>query len=142
MPSPASELAVRGSARYECSLDAQLAVGSEHARLVKPDKSAPGAGGPVRAVVVDLSLGGAGFRSPLFFPRTARVSMTLIPPGKTVAIVAELRVRRVMMLDRAPTYYIGAGFEGLTPEQSQAILEVLAHLKASGAKLVPEVPRA
>jgi hypothetical protein len=141
MSSPASDLAVRGSARYQCTIDALIVVAQEHARLVKPDKSAPGAGGPVPVSVVDLSHGGAGIRSPLFLPRLCRLDLTLTLPGRTDPMTLALRVHRVTMLDRSPAYYLGTGFEGLTPEQSEQVSEVVSKLKASGAKLVPELPR-
>ena len=141
MSSSASELAVRGSARYQCDFAAQIAVTQEHARLVKADKSAPGAGGPVPLHVVDFSLGGAGLKSPLFLPRLCKVALTLTAPGCPDAVSVELRIHRVMMLDRSPSYYLGTAFENLTPEQSQAVLQIVSHLKSTGAKLVPELPR-
>ena len=139
---PSSDLAVRGSARYQCGIDALLVVGQEHAKLVRPDKSATGAGGPVSIQVVDISLGGAGLRCALFFPRLCRLSLTLTPPGGSQPITLDLRAHRVTMLDRAPTYYIGAGFEELSAEQTQAVQGILDHLKASGAQLVTEHRRA
>jgi hypothetical protein len=141
MSSPTSELAVRGSARYQCGFDAQVSVAQEHARLVKTDKSAPGAGGPAAMTLVDFSLGGAGLRSPLFFPRLCRLVLTFTPPGAADPMSVELRVHRVSMLDRSPSYYLGTAYESLTAEQTQSILQVVQHLKASGAKLVPELPR-
>jgi len=109
---------------------------------VRPDKSAPGAGGPVSVRAVDVSLGGVGLKSPLFLPRLCRLTLSLVPPGRTERLTLELRVHRVTMLDRAPTYYIGAAFDSVTPEQADAVLTMLNHMKASGATLVPELPRA
>jgi hypothetical protein len=141
MSSQASDLAVRGSARYQCAIDGAIAVGDEHSKLVKADKSAPGAGGPVSVRMVDLSHGGAGLRSPLFLPRLCRLSLTLTLPGSIDPITLGVRIHRVTMMDRSPSYYLGTGFEGLTPEQSEAVSLVVAQLKAAGAKLVPELPR-
>jgi hypothetical protein len=93
---------------------------------------------------VDLSMGGAGLRSPLFFPLTTKLVLTITPPeglGDDPVQVG-LKVQRVIMLDRTPTYYLGTAFEGLTPKQSELISAMLADLKASGALLVPEKPRA
>lgn len=144
MSTSATDLAVRGHERYQCSLPAVLAVGAEHAKLIRLDKSAPGAGGPASVSIVDLSMGGVGIKSPLFFPLTTRLVLHLTPPSGDVthAIPLNLRVQRVMMLDRSPAYYLGTAFEGLTPQHAAVVSEVLAGLKASGAKLVPEKPRA
>src|SRR5262245_11919122 len=71
--SATSDLVVRGSDRYQCDIPVSLTVAPAHARMIKPDKSAPGAGGPVECRIVDLSSGGAGVRSPLFLPQGARL---------------------------------------------------------------------
>ena len=144
MSTNATDLAVRGHERYQCNVPAVLAVHSEHAKLIRLDKSAPGAGGPASVHIVDLSMGGVGLRSPLFFPLSTRLVLHLTPPSGDVshAIPLSLRVQRVMMLDRSPAYYLGTAFEGLAPEHAAVVSELLDGLRASGAKLVPEKPRA
>lgn len=141
MSSHATDLAVRGHERYQCELTAQITIAPEHSRLIKVDKSAPGAGGPAGAVIVDVSMGGLGLRCALFVPLTCRLVMSLtLPTGSSATL--PLRVQRVSMLDRAPTYYLGTAFENLSPEQTQATRAILDHLKATGARLVPEKQRA
>ncbi len=142
MRSAASDLVVRGSDRYQCDYAAGLVVAPVHAKIVKPDKSAPGAGGPVDARVVDLSSGGAGVRSPLFYPQGSRLMLRFAPAPGAEPLLVEVRIQRVMMLDRTPNYYLGTAFEGLTPEALEAVSRMLRDLKASGAAAVPEKPRA
>ncbi len=142
MGSAASDLVVRGSDRYQCDLAATIAVAPVHARLIKPDAAAPGGGGPVDVRLVDLSRGGAGVRSPLFFPGGARLTLTLTPPGASSPLCVEVRVQRVMMLDRKPTYYLGTAFEGMTEQNSAIVTAMVQNLKASGAMAVPEKSRA
>lgn len=141
MRSAASDLVVRGSDRYQCDLPGSLAVAPAHAKVVRPDKSAPGAGGPVDVRIVDLSSGGAGVSSALFLPQGSRLTLRLTPPAGS-PLVVEVRVQRVMMLDRKPTYYLGTAFEGVPPDSAQVIAALLREFKASGAPTVPEKPRA
>ncbi len=144
MSAHTSELAVRGHERYACNIAALVGVGAVHAKIIRVDKSAPGAGGPAMCHIVDLSTGGAGLRSPLFFPLTTSLVLTITPPEGlgADAVQVAVRVQRVMMLDRAPTYYLGTAFEALPPDKAELISAMLASLKASGAALVPEKPRA
>jgi len=142
MASAASDLVVRGSDRYQCDFASTLAVAPIHARLIKPDAAAPGGGGPVDVRLVDLSRGGAGARSPLFFPSGARLTLTLTPPGGASPLCVEVRVQRVMMLDRKPTYYLGTAFESLSEQNASLVGAMVDQLKASGAIAVSEKPRA
>jgi hypothetical protein len=134
-------LAVRGHDRYQCELSALISISPEHSKLIKVDKSAPGGGGPASAVIVDLSMGGVGLRAALFVPLTCRLVINLAAPGKPEAPM-HVRVQRVSMLDRTPMYYLGTSFENPTPEQIAAVSALLNHLKATGARLVPEKQRA
>lgn len=142
MRSATSDLVVRGSDRYQCDLPASLTVAPAHARIIKPDKSAPGAGGPVETRIVDLSSGGAGVRSPLFLPQGARLILALPPRPGAEPLPVEVRVQRVMMLDRTPNFYLGTAFDNLSAEATEAVSKLLRDLKASGAQTVPEKPRA
>lgn len=144
MASHAADLAVRGYERYQCNLISLVRVESEHAKLIRVDKSAPGAGGPATVHIVDLSMGGVGLRSPLFFPLSTKLVLSIHPPEALGidAVEVGLRVQRVIMLDRTPAYYLGTAYDNLTPKQSELISGMLADLKAAGAPLVPEKPRA
>lgn len=142
MPPQTAELAVRGHDRFQCDLNAQISIAPEHARLVRPDKSAPGAGGPISVRAVDMSMGGIGVRSPLFVPQTCKIVLVLQSQALPTGLKVPLRVQRVMMHDHAPTYYLGTALDQASAEQMQSIASVIAHLKSTGATLVPEKPRA
>jgi hypothetical protein len=142
MSSHGTDLAVRGQERYQCGFPSLLVVATEHQKLIKLDKSSPGGGGPVPVQVVDLSMGGLGLRSPVFFPLSCRLVITLQATDTEPELSVPLRLQRVMMLDRAPSYYLGTAFETLTPEQTRSIASFVDRLKSSGAALVPEKPRA
>jgi hypothetical protein len=96
--------------------------------------------------VVDCSLGGVGIQSLIFFPMTCtmRLWFTLpeAPGIKGGEIELLLRMQRVAMLDRKPTYYLGGSFEAAAPERDETVARVLGWLKATGAPLVPEKSRA
>ena len=142
MSSHGTDLAVRGQVRYQCSLPARLIIAPDHQKLIKLDKSSPGGGGPVPAQVADLSMGGVGLQSPVFFPLSCHLVITLQASDTEPELSISLRLQRVLMLDRVPTYYLGTAFESLNPEQARSIAALVERLKSSGAALVPEKPRA
>ena len=143
MSTQASELVVRRHDRYVCDLPAQIEVAPASAAAVRLSQSAVGANGRIAARVSDCSSGGLGLRSPVFLPLTALLVVTVTMPDATGGtLTATLRIQRATMTDRKPTFYIGGSFEGLKEPQVAGVAALLAALKASGAQLMPEPPRA
>jgi hypothetical protein len=99
--------------------------------------------GKVPARVTDFSGGGLSLSSPVFFPSSVFVAVSMEPPGgKGKRLDFVIRVQRVAMADRKPSYYVGGAFGSMNPEQQAAVASVLASLRASGAAPVPEKSRA
>ncbi len=138
-----SDLAVRRHERYVCDLPAQLDVASASASAVRLSQAAVGTNGRVMVRVSDCSFGGLGLKSPVFLPLTSHIAVQLqIPCEAGGSLSAVLKVQRVMMTDRKPTYYLGGAFEAMTDQQRDAVAALMAALKASGAPLMPEKARA
>ncbi len=130
-----SDLLVRQHERYTCRLSAKLRVVPEDAPQVSIARSVGDGAGGVNCIVVDCSSGGVGLQSPVFLPRGVKVIVTVssqivdnhaadTPPSlsslelpKTV-FKGTLRVQRVSMLDRTPTYYLGTALIKAVGEQA------------------------
>ena len=137
-----TDLAVRRHERYGCNLVADVMVAAPSQGALTLSRSAIGTGGAVSARVVDLSRGGIGISTAVFFPAASHLNIRFCPPGSQSHIEAVIRVQRVAMSDTKPTYYVGGALEGTTPEQERGIGAAVDALRASGAPLVPEKSRA
>lgn len=117
------ELSGRRHRRETCQVAASLRVAPEHADRVVIGR----AGEAVPATITDFGEGGLGIRTAIFLPRGCALVLRLgegLPAGGQDA-PATIRVRRVRMTDRQPTYYLGASFDG--PESERAgLLSALA----------------
>ena len=76
--------------------------------------------------MIDVSSGGVGLWTGVFFPKGCRLLLRLpgqegLPEGGVL-----IRVQRVQMTDRRPTYYLGASFAG----DPQGNAQVSAALRA------------
>lgn len=139
MPPHDSDLAVRRHERYGCAVLATVLVGP--ASAVRLSRSAIGVDGSVHASVVDISRGGIGISSPVFFPQTCQLKVSFTPPGATSPIHALIRVQRVAMSDVKPTYYLGGSLDSPTPDLERAFAAALESLRDSGAPILPEKSR-
>lgn len=138
-----SDLAVRRHERYLCDFPAQVDIAPASAKAIRLSQSAVGTNGLVLASVCDCSSGGLGIKCPVFLPLTAHIKVSLTIPGNSgKTLIAVLRIQRVAMTDRKPTYYVGGAFEGMDDNQLAAVGDLMAELKASGAQLMPEKSRA
>lgn len=155
--SATSELLVRQHERYTCRLSAKLRVVPEDAPQVSIARSVGDGAGGVNCIVVDCSSGGVGLQSPVFLPRGSKVIVTISSESldsSTAGSAADsastelpstvfkgtLRVQRVSMLDRTPTYYLGTALIKPVGDQSDAtaaaalgIDALLQHVRTSGA---------
>jgi hypothetical protein len=143
MSSQASDLAVRRYERYLCDLPAMVDIAPSSAGAVCLGQAAVGTNGRVSARVTDCSAGGLGLKSPVYFPHTANLRVTItLPAPLSGSLDVCLRVQRVAMTDRKPTYYVGGAFEGLSGDHLSTVQALMEALKASGAQLMPEKSRA
>lgn len=123
---------VRQHERVQCQLAAVVGVAPEMEGRVVFSGSVCGtgrAGGTVGAEMIDCSRGGLGLKMKVFVPKHAKLVVRVAcgPAGEAreFAVVAQ----RVKMLDRGPTYYVGASF----PADGNAAGEVEALLTAAKA---------
>lgn len=140
MTTPAEPTVVRQHERLRCQLAALIAVASEHADRIVFAPSVTHNGRPgssLAAEVIDASPGGMGIRSKVFIPKQARLTISLeAPPDALHAepLRYEATVQRVRMLDRAPTYYLGASFTpALSPEQVERLLTIVRRAAGQGS---------
>ncbi len=126
VPTPEDPQSVRQHQRYDCRLGGVLRVASEHDSAVRPVTSgAPAEGIPVS--VVDCGKGGLGLKSAVYLPRLCRVNVEVDVGGEK--LTAPLKVMRVQMADRGPTYYLGCSLSAPSPEMAGVIDRVVAFVK-------------
>ncbi len=143
MTPEATELSVRQFERYRCALGAEITIGAGSARAVRLTSAAANTAGVVEARVVDCSRGGVGLQVRTFFPHTCELEVRVFDAGSGAARGAPvyeglLRVQRVQMLDRRPTYYVGCAFGGSGPEHDRRLARLLdVARRAEGAGGTP-----
>jgi hypothetical protein len=118
-------LVVRQHERRQCAHRAYVRVESEGVTL---GEAFDRGGGWVPVTVTDVSEGGLGIRTGVFLPKRCRVSIRLEEEGAGVAGV-RLVVRRAVMLDRGPTYYLGLSFG---EERGAAVQGLVSSLMRGG----------
>lgn len=99
---------VRQHERVQCAITALLSVAPEHAQQVRLARSVGDGHGAVRVTITDCSSGGLGISSPVFFPKSCLLRVRI--PRDGAPLDATLRVQRVRMIGREPTFYLGASF--------------------------------
>ncbi len=135
---------VRQHERVSCRMAAVSRVEPGSDQVVLSRASASGRGeGELGVWLVDVSPGGLGITSPLFFPRgtklRVRLEATRDGAGARVEVAAHagkgggaddhgllVRVQRCMMTDRAPTYYVGGSFVKPDRAAVMALMELAA----------------
>jgi hypothetical protein len=124
-------LAVREHERFRSDIGALVAVGPAGEGAVRVARSALGRSGAVDARLVDFSRGGVGLVTRVFLPLGCPVLVRVpgIAPGVCPAQIA-MRIRRAVMQDRRPSYYLGLSFEAPGPE---ALAFVAALREPAGA---------
>ena len=134
MPAPGAEqLVVRQHERFLCRLPSHVRVSEDAADQVALARSVGDGSGSLDVVITDASRGGLGIESSVFLPRGCRVKVRVKPAtGESVHDVT-LRVQRVTMLDRKPTYYLGMSFVSKGPDHDLGvgILLEMARLAAA-----------
>lgn len=121
-------LVVRQHERRQCAHRASVRVESEGVAL---GEAFDRAGGWVPVTVTDVSEGGLGIRAGVYLPKRCRVSIRLEDAGDG-GVPARLVVRRAVMLDRGPTYYLGLAFGEDRGVAVQALVSALAERGGDG----------
>jgi hypothetical protein len=116
------ELSVRQHERHECDAAGWVRVSREDARRVVLSRQVAGDAGTVACRVVDFSAGGLGIRTGVLLPRGCRVEVEM--EGSSGRAVAALKVRRAVMVDRTPMYYLGLSY--MVEGDREAIIEALS----------------
>ena len=127
---------VRQHERLNCALRAELRVSPEHAERVIVSSAAGETNGSVPVTLIDLSNGGVGVKSKVFFPKQARMVLRIWAPGANGADRAcefAVRIQRVQMLDRTPVYYLGAAFSGEGTAHNEAVNSLMQSVRLSNA---------
>jgi hypothetical protein len=116
----ADSLVVRQFERVRCALRGLARIAPEHERLITLsakalDATDGGAAGGMTGTIVDLSRGGLGIRTKVFIPKQTRLIVQITDPtlggtSDSPVLTAEVRVMRVIMVDRTPTYELGTAF--------------------------------
>lgn len=130
----AEQLVVRQHERHLCRLDCRLRLDDHSVAQVTPARTVGDGAGGLSAMMVDCSRGGLGLESPVFLPRGSRVRVS-VAPGQPGAPRTELlvRVQRVSMMDRKPTYYLGVSFLGTGNEHEYAVEAAVSLAKAASS---------
>ncbi len=134
-------LAVRQYERYRCALHVGLVMSPQHADILRLSANVVDARNTVRAVITDCSLGGLGLNVGVFFPKRALIVMThATDDGPAIELL--LRVMRVQMVDREPTYYLGMSLADATDESNVVGLGRLIEIAKAVPSLGKETDRA
>jgi len=113
------DLSVRQHERLACDLSARVAVVAEG--VVRLSRLAPGGGGEFDARIVDLSRGGVGLYSPVYLPPASTLTVRLAGGPGLPELECKGVVRRAVMVERAPTYYLGVSVDTRTPETAASL---------------------
>ncbi len=123
-----ASVVVRKNVRHDVALRAAVSIVGECANMVRLSPGANAPTGWLDLDCVDLSLGGIGLASPVFFPRQTRLAVKLHSPTDDQKVILECVcvVRRVIMTDGRPAYHLGTSFDGMSEEMRQKAEHILS----------------
>lgn len=126
-----SNLSVRVHERFVCELPASVRVSDENREQLRFTGSAVNKAGVTPVTVIDCSTGGIGLNTTLFLPKFARLEIVIEADSKAGRpdFRAFVRVRRVVMLDHTPQYFIGTAFEDAATVESASLTALIEHLR-------------
>jgi hypothetical protein len=121
----ASDIAtnIRRGQRMDVSIRAMLAVSDVHAGAIKLAAPSGVKDGWIECDCVDVSIGGIGFLTTVYYPRLTRLRVKLFGVDETTKPILECEcvVRRIPMTDRRPAYHVGCSFGDLDATQQQCV---------------------
>lgn len=135
MASASENLVVRQHERIECQFAGGVRVAPAQNQAIRIASNVVDASNCVPASVRDCSMGGVGLHTGVFLPKRSQLTLVLAigtDPDQSFAL--DLKVMRVVMLDRTPTYYLGAALVRPDDEASRAMLERLVSLARAQAQ--------
>lgn len=148
MQSSAEQLVVRQHERIHCRIASLLRVSTENAEQVSLARAVGDGNGGVDAFITDCSRGGLGIESPVFLPRGCRLRIRArvassaatgtTPASSDGSGEMIVRVQRVTMLDRKPTYYLGVSFVSKGLEHDAAVVALLDAARKAPAAVGPK----
>lgn len=129
METAVEPLVIRQHERHTCRINAAVSVDDQHADKLVYSRAAADSGRSLPVVAVDISSGGMGIETTAFIPRTSLLKIRV--GGEQDGVETCVRVQRVLMTDRTPTYYVGTAFveQGTAHEQRVAKLMNMAKRK-------------
>lgn len=129
---PETRVIVRTAVRHDVCLRGAVSVVQESGQGVRLSAAAGATDGWIEVDVVDISAGGIGLISTVFFPRRTLLTLRVFSPqAEGVEIfAANARIQRVCMTDRRPAYMLGTSFERLTAAQQAHLRAVLTTVGA------------
>lgn len=121
-------LVVRKNVRHDVALRAAVSITGYCTDIVRLSPAANAPTGWLDLDCVDLSLGGVGFASPVFFPRQTKLKVKLFSPSESNKVILECVcvVRRVIMTDGRPAYHLGTSFDDMSEEMRVKAEQLLA----------------
>lgn len=132
---------VRRYQRRACDLHCSVSIEGPSRDAVHPARSLWPTG-QIPGRVVDVSPGGVGVRLPIFLPKRTLIRLRAAAPGAAIGPAGEIdeplleticRVQRIDMIDRTPSYELGAAFEraeGLPPLDIHSIMDAIERAEA------------
>ncbi len=136
-----ADLTIRQFERNEVVLDgefevapvdrAQVIFSARHAAVIDAHT--------LRITVSDIGAGGIGFQAPMYLPRMLRGTVRILEAAKTmgqhhshsprcVAFEHAVRIRRVDLTSRIPSYFIGSSFEAADARLDEALAAMMERL--------------
>lgn len=140
MAQPGSEqLVVRQHERFLCRMPTLVRVAEDAAEQVTLSRAIGDGTGAIDVFITDASRGGLGIESHVFMPRGCRLKIRVQTGIGGSVHDLTLRVQRVTMLDRKPTYYLGLSFVSKGPDNDLGV-GVLLELARKATMITPPVP--
>jgi|GEM_PF-3330411 len=121
-------LTVRHDVRRNVALLCELSIAKDHQRAVCLSAKACAADGRITAMIIDASEGGLGVTTSVFIPLRTIVTMSVSfrdSDRAQTTCMAPMRIKRVIMTDRAPTYELGLSFHCPDEETQEQIHKFL-----------------
>lgn len=120
-------------------MPALVRVAEDAAEQVTLARSISDGTGAIDVFITDASRGGLGIESNVFMPRGCRLKIRVQAAAQGAIHDLTLRVQRVTMLDRKPTYYLGLSFVSKGPDNDLGVGILLEQARQSAAN-TPTVP--
>lgn len=123
-------LVVRHHERFPCDWRASVTLHPSQAGAIVPSKNIRSTDGSIVATVVDCSLGGLGLETRVFLPRNTRLRVKIdtaaTPSDPSTIRDLNLRVQRIVMIDRTPMYLLGTLFADNQGDEQRLVEELVA----------------